>query len=104
MYTLDTISPNVIAYTTSTEYRNVKLSDTVCNIIVALNKIDRNMFSAQDVTYVINRNVKVERQKVTEDMVKRAIMTEVRHNARGEFRRGMKIIKSLGGGFFQYGN
>lgn len=99
MYTPDTIT-NVAVFSAN---MNIKIGDTVCNVIIALARGGRNMFSAQDIAYIINRNVKAERNKVTDVQVKSALLAEVRANARGNRRRGMRNITSIDGYFFQHG-
>ncbi len=100
MYTLDTISSGNIVFSAE---MNIKMSDTVTNIIVALSRVGRNTFTADDIVYIINRNVKADWNKVTDAQVTRVIKTEIRHNARGEYRYGMKQITAIGNGFYQYG-
>lgn len=99
MYTLDTI-------TTGVEFSKemaIKIGDSTMNIIRSLAHAGRNSFTAEDIAYIINRQVKSEWNKVTAAQVERAIRHEAKHNARGEVRRGFRAITALGMGFYQYG-
>ena len=100
MYTLDTISPATIKFSAT---MNIKLGDSVMNIVSALSYNGRNTFTAADIAYVINRNVKASWNKVTEVQVERVIKAEIKCNSRGEVRKGFKAITSIGYGNYQYG-
>lgn len=99
MYTLDTIKANI-------EYSkegSIKTNISVMNVISQLRAAGRNTFTADDITYILNRSIKMSWNKVTTAQVERVIKTEVRHNERGEIRRGYKTITALRFGFYQYG-
>lgn len=87
MYTLDTISTNVIAFS---QDMNIKITDTLVNIVVELSRNGRNSFTADDIVYIINNRVKATHNKVTVVQITRALNMIVRENARGEYRYGMR--------------
>jgi hypothetical protein len=81
----------------------IKIGNSMMNAINSLAAAGRVSFTADDIAHVINNNVKAERNKVTVAQVERAVKTELKHNERGEIRKGFKRIAALGSGFYQYG-
>jgi hypothetical protein len=97
MYTLDTIS-NSVKFSGN---MMIIVSESVLLTLNALKVAGRSSASVQDVTYVINSQVKASWNKVTEEQVTRVMKKMARDIEKGYKYRGFRCnLKNLDGYFF----
>jgi hypothetical protein len=97
MYTLNSITAHIVYSANG----NLALTKTVVNTIAALGA-RRNVMTADDIAYIINRKVYSDEQVTVKQVA--AVMNEVaRSSARGERYHGLKSLTAQQFGFYGYG-
>lgn len=99
-YILDTIHHSNIIFSAN---MNIKRPETVLNIARALYNAGRNTFTAEDIQYIVNKNVKASHNKVIANQVIMTLRDIVRSTNRQEKYHGHQFIYALGMGFYRYG-